>query len=152
MRTQRKESSAHWCHGSTGIALARMEWLKLDDVHEILDQEKRQEIEEELELAIGSIFKIGLNLSNFCLCHGIVGNLDVLLEYQRTFKPDDRPLQAFLMSHYKSVADFGLEKGFICGLSDRFYAFGLMTGISGIMHGFLRVLNEETPSVMRPSV
>lgn len=151
IRNKTKKPSAHWCHGSTGIALARMEWLKIDDYYHIFDTTIRKEIEDELTIAIQSIFNIGLDLSNFCLCHGIIGNLDVLLDYQRYFKKEDTQLKELLMKHYRSIADFGLEKGFICGLGDSFYSYGLMTGIAGVMQGFLRVLDKEISSVLIPS-
>src|SRR6202140_1970224 len=58
-----------WCHGAPGIGLARIDSLKYMD-----DRETREEI----QIALSKTLKSSSGM-NHCLCHGDLGNLDILL-------------------------------------------------------------------------
>src|SRR4029077_7351245 len=58
-----------WCHGAPGIGLARADSLEYMD-----DRETREEI----RIALGKTVEADFG-RNHCLCHGDLGNLDILL-------------------------------------------------------------------------
>ena len=68
-----------WCHGAPGTALALTR-------HMALDPESRPSLEavlgQSVETTIASISSQRLRVkgTDFCLCHGIAGNADALLE------------------------------------------------------------------------
>ena len=120
--------SANWCHGTTGILISRMLWQELDNVHGILTSHERDEVSQELETAMNATLRIGLDINNFCLCHGVTGNLLALDAIS------NHPLSAQVRNEYLSVARFGIDHAWLCGLGSQFNSYGLMTGMSGILH------------------
>ena len=75
------ETSANWCHGSTGVLVARLAQLQLDDRYKILSDSEREELKKDVEHAAEQIVEIGFDMTNFSLCHGTSGNLLALSYY-----------------------------------------------------------------------
>lgn len=126
-----------WCHGAPGIGLARVHALPyLDD----------GEIRTEIETAMTTTLAQGFG-HNHSLCHGDLGNLELLLQASETL---DDPRQR---SHVQRLAAMILESierdGWLCGNPLGVESPGLMTGLAGIGYGLLR-LAEPTriPSVL----
>ena len=64
-----------WCHGAGGIALSRFR------AYEITQNEYyNRELEVAIETLINDVEStVFINAIPSCLCHGIIGNLDILL-------------------------------------------------------------------------
>jgi len=126
-----------WCHGAPGIGLGRLRGLKyLDD----------PEIHQEIAIAIHTTINQGFG-DNQCLCHGDLGNLDLLLLASKIFN------QPELTSHTSPIASQILnhihQHNFYCGVPLAIQTPGLMTGLAGIGYGCLRLAHpEKIPSIL----
>lgn len=126
-----------WCHGATGVGMGRaLSWTHLSD------EKTRQEI----TTAVRTTLRTGFGM-NHSLCHGDVGNLDLL-----TLAADalDEPCW-----HDEARARMGAivnsmdEHGWISGLPHGIEAPGLMHGLAGTGYGLLRMAApERVPSVL----
>lgn len=126
-----------WCHGAPGIALSRLALLSLLD-----DQELTEEIKAGLRTTLTQGF--GLNHS---LCHGDLGNLDILITAARLL-----PGETFA-EHIPRIAAALLEnmehQGWVCGVPFGVETPGLMTGLAGTGFALLRLAApERVPSVL----
>lgn len=126
-----------WCHGAPGIGLARLRALRhLDDA----------EIRAEIDTALKTTLAQGFGL-NHSLCHGDLGNLELLLQASQTL--DDSRWR----SHVDHIAAMILESieeyGWLCGTPKGVETPGLMTGLAGIGYGLLRLAEPaRIPSVL----
>jgi len=126
-----------WCHGAPGIGLGRL--ASLSQCH---DPMMRTEIDTALDVTMKRGF--GLNHS---LCHGDLGNADLLVEASIKLKSD------ILRERVRSLGGIILESiksnGWLCGVPMGVETPGLMTGLAGIGYGLLRLADPETvPSVL----
>lgn len=136
-----KTGSFYWCHGAPGIALARVNMLSL-----INNQDKKHSIlKENLQVAIESTLKKGF-YSNHCLCHGDLGNIDVLLTVAR--KQKDEGLLKKVVEKGYGVLDQGRKIGWMNGIDQKSEMYGLMLGLSGIGFELLRIWNNNIPSIL----
>lgn len=136
-RTGEVSCLAHWCHGSSGIGLSRIRWLRHCD-----DELARQEVETAVEATIAHGFG-----SSHCLCHGDLGNLELLVEANALFPSRELDAEIARLSAQTlvSVEEHGCISGHILGIESP----GLMMGISGIGYGLLRLeAPERVPSVL----
>jgi type 2 lantibiotic biosynthesis protein LanM len=129
-------SMVAWCHGAPGVGLARIDNLRYID-----DLETRREIRIALRKTIESGFRFG---NNNCLCHGELGNLDILIHAAQ--RVDD----SWWDDHGKGLASKTLvaiaEGGY---LSDPLVPPGLMMGRAGVGYGLLRLACPvRVPSVL----
>ncbi|MFC6593940.1 type 2 lanthipeptide synthetase LanM family protein [Kitasatospora paranensis] len=123
-----REHPVLWCHGAAGAALARAETADLLD-----DPELRAERAAALTTVAQSGF--GLNSS---LCHGDLGNIDVL-----------RLSGAPYVGAAAAALDTLDRDGWACGLPHGVRSPSLMVGVAGIGHGLLRLASPEAvPSVL----
>ena len=120
--------SANWCHGLTGLMLARCRWLDLDDEHDLLSPDERAAVSDELLLAADGVEKYGLGLDTFALCHGVAGNLLALENVAHRL-----PGRSW-EDEWTSMSSFGIAKDWLCGLSDHFQSYSAMSGLPGILH------------------
>lgn len=126
-----------WCHGSTGLGLARLAGLSVQD-----DAETRAEI----EAALADTLKNGFG-QNHSLCHGDLGNLDLLAEAARRLEGDQERLEVERLA--ASILDSMDERGWLCGVALGVQTPGLMTGLAGIGYGLLRLAEpDRVPSVL----
>lgn len=128
-----------WCHGSPGIALARIR------AQEVFGRDAYPETTEgALEASEASVQRGG----NYSLCHGIGGNCAPLLMAAETFGDD----------HYREVAEAVARRGinaygkgespWPCGTVNSDPDPSLMLGESGIGHFMLRLHDPSVPEVL----
>jgi type 2 lantibiotic biosynthesis protein LanM len=126
-----------WCHGAPGVGLGRLAALPyLDDAR----------VREEIEIAVEATIERGFG-GNHCLCHGDLGNLELLtLAAERLERPDwaeraDR-ISGGILSGIR-------ETGWLYGIPGTTETPGMMVGLAGIGYGLLRrAAPERVPSVL----
>jgi type 2 lantibiotic biosynthesis protein LanM len=126
-----------WCHGAPGIGLARLATLGVLD-----DAAVRDEIRAAVSTVATSEF--GYNHS---LCHGDLGNLELLASAASAL--DDAALRAGVGRIARGILDDIQVAGWRCGNPLRVSSPGLMTGLAGIGYGLLRLAEpRRVPSVL----
>jgi type 2 lantibiotic biosynthesis protein LanM len=123
----RFEYMTAWCHGAAGIGLARLACLRhLDDPL----------IRGEIDVALRTTRAEGFGWSH-TLCHGDLGNLELLAEAGRTLA------DPYWRGEAERVGSALLETtrrhGRICANPVGVESPGLMTGLAGVGYGFLRL-------------
>ena len=126
-----------WCHGAPGIGLGRVQMLQhMDDA----------EIREEIDTAIQTTLRHGFGM-NHSLCHGSLGNLELLLQSSLTL--DNLELKKRTYCIAAGILNSMKEYGWQCGVPLGVETPGLMTGLAGIGYGLLRLAApERVPSVL----
>jgi type 2 lantibiotic biosynthesis protein LanM len=126
-----------WCHGAPGIGLARLNTLaQLDD----------KQVRQEIDIALATTSARGLGL-NHSLCHGSLGNIDLLLTAAHVLnrQEDHERLGLALSQVVKSIETHGWATGVPLGVEIP----GLMTGLAGMGYELLRLAKpEQVPSVL----
>ena len=125
-----------WCHGGPGITMAR---LCLPERHR--DRQWTVEVEAGVRNTMAHGFGVG-----HCLCHGDLGNLDMLIEAER-----QGVIPADLVDWRRRATQIveRLAHGPRCGAHIAIDSPGLMTGIAGIGYGLLRCADPHAvPSVL----
>lgn len=137
-----------WCHGAPGIGLSRLDLLRTrpSDLH----------LRREVEAALLTTIRAGFG-SNLSLCHGDLGNIELIARASRwldaSWSKDLHRLGAEILGSIQ-------ERGFRCGVPLGIETPGLMAGLAGIGLGLLRlvdpvgipcVLLVEPPGVDRAS-
>jgi type 2 lantibiotic biosynthesis protein LanM len=126
-----------WCYGAPGIGLARLSTLAESD-----DDETRSEI----EAAVRHTAAHGFG-QNHSLCHGDLGNIELLSEYARVSGDRHRASEVTRLTGV--ILESITERGWLCGLPSGVESPGLMTGLAGIGYGLLRLAApERVPSVL----
>jgi lantibiotic modifying enzyme len=129
-----------WCHGAPGIGLARAAMLDLaispeDDLWRA-----------DLAVAANSTAEFGFGL-NHSLCHGDLGNIEVLREAARLL--GDSALAEAYESRLAQIAESIDRIGWSCGVPLGVENPGLFTGIAGIGYAWLRAAApDHVPSVL----
>jgi len=126
-----------WCHGAPGIGLGRLRSLPhLDDA----------KIRAEIDTALKTTLAHGFG-SNHSLCHGDLGNLELLLQASLTL---DHPQWHDQMNRLASIILESINQhGWLCGVPLGVETPGLMTGLAGIGYGLLRLAEPtRVPSVL----
>jgi len=126
-----------WCHGAPGIGLARLQCLQhLDD----------REIRNEINTALKTTLSEGFG-SNHSLCHGDLGNLELLLQASEIL--GDLQLRSQTNHLAGAILDSIRQHGWLCGNPLGVESPGLMTGLAGIGYGLLRLAEPtRVPSVL----
>jgi type 2 lantibiotic biosynthesis protein LanM len=123
------------CHGAPGIGLARLHMLR---------HGPDPAIALEIDAAVEATLRPGWG-SNHSLCHGDLGNLEVVLEASLA---DVRWHDAFARTSAAVVADVE-RRGFLCPTPDGLESPELMTGVAGIGYALLRLAApSQVPSVL----
>lgn len=132
------DSMVAWCHGGAGIGLSRLLARNYFDNASVIDSELRHIT----ELILSSGF-----LGNQSLCHGSLGNLDILLQLGQVIKDDNLKIR---IRQFENHTLYSIkERGFICGIPLGVETPGLMTGIAGIGYELLRLVHpDKIPSVL----
>ncbi len=130
--------AAAWCHGAPGIGLSRLcAQSHLKD--ELL-------LPEEISAALTTTVSLGVT-GNHSLCHGDLGNADVLLSAFEHSGDRRWLLQANRMA--ATAIATARESGWICGNPLGVESPGMMTGISGIGYELLRIAEpSRVPSIL----
>lgn len=148
------DTSANWCHGSTGVLVARLVQLRLDDRYKLLSPSERTALEADLQHASKQIIDLGFDMTNFSLCHGTSGNL-LALSYYQSYLPenDAQRLRAILDKEYRKLHAFGLTKGWMCSFNTKYNVYGLMTGLPGILYSTAKFLKgADSLDVLIPNL
>lgn len=131
------KSMVAWCHGAPGIGLARLAALdQLDDAP----------AREDIDTALSATRQYGFAMGH-SLCHGALGNLELLLTAARVLdRPEDR--DALERATASVVADME-DRGFVTGVPLGVETPGFMTGLAGIGYELLRLAEpDRVPSVL----
>ncbi|MEA5552683.1 type 2 lanthipeptide synthetase LanM family protein [Anabaena cylindrica UHCC 0172] len=126
-----------WCNGAPGVGLARLHCLPYFD-----DSQIRGEINTALKTTLDHGFG-----GNHSLCHGDLGNLELLLQTSITL---DDPQWKTEVDRLAAMILANIEKeGWLCGVPFQVETPGLMTGLAGIGYGLLRLAAPKlVPSVL----
>ena len=128
--------STAWCHGAPGIGLARLAMLR---------RTPDPALHRELEAAVRSTRRGGFGL-NHSLCHGDLGNLELLMQTAQLPEFVDTA-EPFATAAAGIVEDID-RQGPRCGIPLQVESPGLMTGLAGIGLGLLRIAAaDRTPCV-----
>ncbi|MGH2507434.1 MAG: type 2 lanthipeptide synthetase LanM, partial [Ktedonobacteraceae bacterium] len=126
-----------WCHGATGIGLARLVTLPHVDTEEVRD---------ELAQAIATTLATGFG-RNHSLCHGDFGSLEFLSLAAQTLQDEALQTQTCLLAA-RLLASIE-QYGWLCGVPLHVENPGLMTGLAGTGLALLRLAEPEIiPSVL----
>lgn len=120
-----------WCSGAPGIGLARLSTLgQLDD----------PEVRREIDAAVQTTLDHGFGVSQ-SLCHGDLGNLEVLLQAGLVLSHEPWHAKAYQLAQ-PIVERIGRSE-YRCGTPLGVDSPGLMTGLAGIGYGLLRLAEPE---------
>jgi type 2 lantibiotic biosynthesis protein LanM len=128
---------ATWCYGAPGIGLARLGALR-----HVSDPSIMEEVERALQITLEQGF--GLNHS---LCHGDLGNLELLLQASRLLGDHEWATQ---VSRLSSMVLESIEThGWLCGIPLGVESPGLMPGLAGIGYQLMRLAEPgRVPSIL----
>jgi type 2 lantibiotic biosynthesis protein LanM len=131
-------SVSAWCHGAAGVGMARAlcQPLLPDDPL----------IPVEITTALDTTLRIGFG-TNHSLCHGDVGNLELLLLAADAL--GEPRWHSAARTRMSAIMDSIDERGWITGLPHGIETPGLLHGLAGIGYGMLRLAApERVPSVL----
>jgi type 2 lantibiotic biosynthesis protein LanM len=126
-----------WCHGAPGIGLTRLVALEQVD-----DGDVRSDLDVALESTVANGF-----LSNDSLCHGDLGNLELLLRArERGF---GGVWEEALAGEASRLVERLVRGEWRCGIPGAVETPGLMMGLAGIGYGLLRLgATDRVPSLL----
>lgn len=126
-----------WCHGAAGTVLSRLQALVHFDDPRLVAEARAARVP----------LTSGRAAGNHSLCHGDLGNLDVLL--QAATGLNDEALRRDVRSRTRRLGELAAERGWVCATPAGVESPGLMTGLAGIGYGLLRLAApERIPSVL----
>lgn len=134
--------SLYWCHGAPGIAVQRLSFARLLDATEYLEHARIGMETTAARLAVS----LRRNVENYSLCHGLLGNAEVLIEWASS-----RGEPAYWAQAEEAAIEglrlYGASGNWPCGtiLGD---TPGLMLGRAGIGYFYLRLAAPDVPSVL----
>jgi len=131
-----KATCMAWCYGAPGVGLSRLTALGSADPF----------LRDDLEAALRATQDRGCGF-NHSLCHGDLGNLDLLIQAETVL---DRPdLKTEIARRAWSILDSLERNGSLCGTPLGLEVPGLMNGLAGIGYRLLRLAApERVPSVL----
>lgn len=134
---------AAWCHGAPGILLARSK------IYNLLPEESAAKplVLQDINKALVATEKYGFS-DNDCLCHGNLGNTEILLEYARELKKGN--MEQKYREVRTKIAQGILNDTYDCA---RHYLYGykipgFMTGVSGMAYSLLRDICPDLPCIL----
>ncbi|GKX68948.1 type 2 lanthipeptide synthetase LanM [Inconstantimicrobium mannanitabidum] len=131
----------YWCHGAPGILLGRVKALNY------LPKDKQKLFKERINDSMETLINQGfIRNQSHSLCHGLLGNLDILLDISKELK--DNELEKIYRYNFQSAMKWLKEDGIRYGLYNGAAILTFMTGLSGIGYSLLRSINPKYPSVL----
>ncbi|MBD1372089.1 type 2 lantipeptide synthetase LanM [Hazenella sp. IB182357] len=124
-----------WCHGASGIGLARTLLLPTKD----------QQVQKDLEVAIRQTLRSGFGQGH-SMCHGDLGNIDFLISASQV--ADHFNLKDLVDQCGMQIIEERRKEGWTFGLNVNSELYGFMLGLSGIGYGLLRLWDSSIPSVI----
>lgn len=134
-----ESDSVCWCHGATGIGLARMKASKL-----LMENVCKTD----LERALKKIKTDTCKLKNHSLCHGLFGNFDCFRSIVDALEDTDGQYTADVEEMYAFALADMKKNGAVCGISNAYEMFSFMLGIPGIAYAIMRKYNREIPNML----
>lgn len=138
---------SHWCHGAPGIVLSRLRAYRLFG-----NLQHRSEALAGLETTKRALHMwLASDSGNFSLCHGFAGNAEVLRYASDVLTEDCRT--GFCRELCEEIANYGIktysrgDAQWPCGIGPEEHP-GLMIGLAGIGHFYLRLCDPGTPSIL----
>ena len=126
-----------WCHGAPGVGLARLATLGI-----LPDADIRADLAAALETTAGHGFG-----TNDSLCHGDLGNLELLIRARELGHEGDWE-RALADQSARLVAKVACGE-WECGIPGGVETPGLMMGLAGVGYGLLRVAApDRMPSLL----
>ncbi|WP_224248154.1 type 2 lanthipeptide synthetase LanM family protein [Hyalangium gracile] len=119
--------SVGWCHGAPGIGLTRIKMLPHLD-----DPKLRLEIQAAVQTTVAQGFG-----RNHSLCHGDLGNLELLFQASQVFGEPELRGRTYRLA--EMILDTIGAEGWLCGVPLGVETPGLMTGLAGIGLSLLRL-------------
>jgi lantibiotic modifying enzyme len=116
-----------WCHGAPGIGLSRLCSLPLLDDQLLI---------EEINAALTTTLSDGFGGCHI-LCHGDLGNVDILLHAAAILGEPRWKLHA--RQHAARVMETAKKSGWNCGLPLGVESPGFMNGLAGVGYALLRL-------------
>lgn len=136
-------SMTAWCHGAGGIGLTRLHAYRTFGDTKYRD---------EAIVAVRRIESGLINIVNYSLCHGAMGNCETLL-FAREVLDDLGAEQLVLEVAARASEAFELRnRPWPSGAINRVPDPSLMMGDAGIGYFYLRLANKTVPSVLLPVV
>lgn len=129
----------YWCNGAPGVGLARCR---------ILEFIKQEFIKTDLENAVIKTLKDGFTEVSYSLCHGDMGNLELLLAATPILPKLQLEQYISSMTRHMFYTVAKEDMHWKCGIPGRQQIPGLMLGLSGIGYQILRIRNRQLPSVL----
>jgi lantibiotic modifying enzyme len=131
-----------WCQGAAGIGLSRLLMLP-----HFADDAMRAEIDVALATTLANGFTTTGAMNNHSLCHGDLGNLELLLQASETLGELQWRIHAEQIAT-QILAGVGTH-GWLSGVPSQIETPGLMTGLAGIGYELLRLAEPaRVPSVL----
>ncbi|QKC95908.1 lanthionine synthetase LanC family protein [Mesorhizobium sp. NZP2298] len=134
--------ACYWCHGAPGIALQRV-WLARIFNDPTYLEHARIGMKTTAEYASRSLRH---KEENYSLCHGVLGNAEVLLEWNSHTGGTDYSALA-LQAAAEGLRLYGTSGRWPCGTIQGDTP-GLMLGRAGIGYFYLRLADPTVPSVL----
>ena len=137
----RRTFMSGWCHGAPGIALSRFRASRFTADPQI--SAERNTAIDTTERDTGEMLQN--DSTNYCLCHGLAGNAEIL----SICAEGQPPPTAWKVAQFGKQSYAKNSKGWPCGLRG-VSSPGLMLGTAGIGHFYLRLFAPSIPSVLLP--
>lgn len=135
LREKENNCEMFWCHGAPGILLGRSYYMNpkvfMEKYGTVLENIKED---------------IKYGTSGDSLCHGKIGNLDILFAIANNI--DNLNLAEEVCDMYQDVTNTIVENGVEYGIPQVKGMVSFMLGLSGIGYGILRRLNPMLPCVL----
>lgn len=140
--TGRRRFATYWCHGAPGIALQRLRAVELTG-----SPTAAQDLDHACETTAAAV-RGGLRSPNetFSICHGVLGNAEVIWDVgRRTGRPDFEELA--LEAAAEGVHRYASNGAWPCGtlIGD---TPNLLLGRAGIGYFYLRLHDPAVPSIL----
>lgn len=132
--------TAAWCHGAPGILLSRIRIQNLMD-GEIVDIAVK-----DIKRSIATVHDSCMGGNN-CLCHGNIGNSEIIQEYCKVF-PDEEMKAASELTRRNLIEKISQDENLGIKPFYGFQSLGFMNGLAGIGYSIMRDLDKELPCIM----
>jgi type 2 lantibiotic biosynthesis protein LanM len=130
-------SMSAWCHGATGIGLARLAIAEYGD---------GGDVRREIDAALSRTIRAGFG-SNHSLCHGDGGPMELFVRASRVLQDERWNVEAQRIA--SGIVESISRNEFRCGTPLKVDSPGLMTGLAGIGYSLLRLADHDrVPSVL----
>lgn len=132
---------ANWCHGASGIGIGLtmcLPFLRSSQVNQVTN---------EIEQAVATTIRYGFGKSH-CLCHGDLGNLELLLLAGKCLNRQEWVEMA--RGYGREAVNYYQSKGeYLTGITKCSNIQGLWLGLSGIGYQMLRLASDKDfPSIL----